>query len=141
MIRPMATELTSTQTEQNMKDSGKKTNRTDKERKLGLMEPATLENTNKERSPDTGNSNGQMAQNMKAISSKIISTEKVTQLYDSKGSTHGLTKGNLWATGKTTKWTAKVPLSGLMEENTLVNTKTTKRKAMEYSSGKLTKLN
>jgi hypothetical protein len=32
-------------------------------------------------------------------------------------------------------------LSGLMEENTLVNTKTTKRKAMEYSSGKLTKLN
>jgi len=63
--------------ELNMKDTGEKINKMDKVKKLGPMEPAIKEITNKGKNLDTESLNGQMVQNMKVSSLKIIFMEKV----------------------------------------------------------------
>jgi hypothetical protein len=52
--------------------------------------------------------------------------------------THGTIKDDLWAIGKIIKWTGRGHSSGQMNENMRGNTKTIKKKAMEYSNGNIT---
>ncbi len=63
--------------ELNMKDIGEKINKMDKVKKLGLMEHVIREIINKGKNLDTESLNGQMVQNMKVSSLKIIFMEKV----------------------------------------------------------------
>ena len=66
--------------ELNMKDTGEKINKMDKVKKLGLMEHVIREIINKGKNLDTESSNGQMVQNMKVSSLRIIFMEKVFQI-------------------------------------------------------------
>jgi hypothetical protein len=76
-IRLTDKEFTYTLMVRSMKVNGKKTNKTDKEKKLGQTAPVTKEITNKEKSQVTVNLSGQTDLNMKVTSLRIIFMEKV----------------------------------------------------------------
>ena len=76
-MRHMDMALIFTLMEQNMKDNGRKINKTDMVRKHGLMVHVTREIINKVKSLVTESLNGLMDLNMMAYSLKIISREKV----------------------------------------------------------------
>ncbi len=111
----------------NMKDIGKRINKTEKEKKHGPTELVTKENIYKEKNRAMENLSGPMVACTMATSLITIFMEKEFTL--------GVIRDNILEIGKTTKWTEKEFLYGLTKENTKENTRMIKKKVMAFLNG------
>ena len=126
-IKPMVMDSTTTLMEPDMKVTGTKINNMVKERRFGPIMLAMRASTKMERNMEEVSSYGPMVQLTLEISLRTIFTAWEFIL--------GRTEGNMMVNGRTTRWTAKVYLPGLMEENMKDNMLTIRKKDKEYSRG------
>ena len=111
--------------EPNTKETGKTTNSTDMEKKLGLMKQSIRESTRMGKSTEKASFCGKMIAAMTEISYRTTSTVW--------GSMFGTTEESTRESGRIIKWKAREFSPGSMEGATKVNTGMIKRKVLESS--------
>jgi hypothetical protein len=128
MTRHMDMEPIHTPMELDTRGIGKKISKTAWVKKHGLIQHVTRVNIDKVKSQELVNSNGPMAQNIKASSSKTIFMEKEP--------TFGVIKENTQVIGNITKWMGKVYSNGPMVGSIKDSIEMTRKMDMEFLNGK-----